>query len=123
VRKDKIKERDFMSSKNVTTLFLILLLCGCQRRPAPLHPALQKAERLMQEHPDSALEILSHYSSKSFSDSADIAAYTLLRTQADDKNYIDHTSDSLIKIATNYYDRLLFEFRQATESVGICSGK
>lgn len=59
----------------------------------------------MQSRPDSALAILEHYTVHSFSDSADIAVYALLRTQADDKNYIDHTSDSLIKIAVRYYDR------------------
>ena len=87
VRKDKIKERDFMSSKNVTTLFLILLLCGCQRRPAPLYPALQKAERLMQEHPDSALAILSHLNRNSYRDRYQEKAYQVLLVQAKDRCY------------------------------------
>jgi hypothetical protein len=102
-----------MKTYYITVLFLVLLLFGCQRRPAPLHPALQKAEGLMQEHPDSALEILSHYSSKSFSDSADIAAYALLRTKADDKNYINHTGDALISIAVKYYDRYGSDLQKA----------
>lgn len=74
---------------------------------------LQKAERLMQSRPDSALALLGRYTTRSFSDSADIAAYALLRTQADDKNYIDHTSDSLIKIAVRYYDRHGSKLEQA----------
>lgn len=74
---------------------------------------LQKAERLMQSRPDSALALLGRYTTRSFSDSADIAAYALLRTQADDKNYIDHTSDSLIKIAVRYYDRHGSKLQQA----------
>lgn len=90
----------------ITTLFLILLFCSCHRRPAAsLHPALQQAQSLMQSHSDSALVLLRYFSSKSFSDSSDMAAYALLRTKAEDKNYIDHTNDSLINLAVSYYDR------------------
>ena len=106
-------KRAIMTSRYILTLLLVLLLCSCNRRPAPLHPALQRAEQLMQKHPDSALAVLSHYNSRSFSDSADMAAYALLRTKAEDKNYIDHTNDSLIRIAVRYYDRRGSDFQKA----------
>jgi tetratricopeptide (TPR) repeat protein len=57
----------------------------------------------MTSHPDSALLLLQHYRLAYFRDSADMAAYALLRTQADDKNYIDKTNDSLISLAVRYY--------------------
>ncbi|NLI35594.1 MAG: hypothetical protein GX416_03610 [Bacteroidales bacterium] len=100
-----------MRKNAIYILILSLVLFGCHQKP--LHPTLQKAEKLMHWRPDSALAILGHYTTRSFSDSADIAAYTLLRTQADDKNYIDHTSDSLIKIAVRYYDRHGSKLQQA----------
>jgi len=100
-----------MRKNAIYILILSLVLFGCQQKP--LHPTLLKAEKLMQSQPDSALAILGHYTTHSFSDSADIAAYALLRTQADDKNYIDHTSDSLIKIAVRYYDRHGSKLQQA----------
>jgi hypothetical protein len=85
---------------------LLALLCSCHRRhDVPLHPALQRADSLMRQHPDSALALLSRFNSRSFKDSSDKAAYALLRTKADDKNYIDHTNDSLIRLAVRYYDR------------------
>ena len=37
---------------------------------------------------------------------AEKAKYALLLTQAEDKNYILHTSDSLINIAVCYYDSI-----------------
>ena len=84
---------------------LLLALTACHDKPKPLHPALARAERLLSSHPDSALHVLARYHLRSFSDSADMAAYALLRTQAEDKNYITHTSDSLIRIAVGYYSR------------------
>jgi tetratricopeptide (TPR) repeat protein len=84
----------------------LLALTACHRASeTKLHPALARAERLMTSHPDSALLLLQHYRLAYFRDSADMAAYALLRTQADDKNYITHTSDSLIRVAVVYYDR------------------
>lgn len=81
-------------------LSFVLFDC-CQR---PLHLALQRAERLIQSHLDSALTVFKQYTAYSFSDSATIEVYVLLRTQTNKKNYIDHnTSDSLIKIAV--YDK------------------
>ncbi len=108
-----MENRALMTSRYILPLLLVLLLCSCNRRPPLLHPALQRAEQLMQKHPDSALAVLSHYNSRSFSDSADMAAYALLRTKAEDKNYIDHTSDSLIRIAVRYYDRRGSDFQKA----------
>ena len=65
---------------------------------------LIEAERLMEEHPDSALEILEAILADSLHNRADRAAYALLYTQALDKNYLDPTDDSLMTVALTYYE-------------------
>ncbi len=91
-----------LMQRNVIYILIILsvLLSGCEK---PLSPILQKAEILMEKHPDSALKLLKEYHSSSFNDAANRALYALLRTQADDQNYIIHTSDTLILKAVDYY--------------------
>lgn len=67
---------------------------------------LGRADSLMEEHPDSAMALLRH-------DSAAFArapkplrmAYILSRTEAEDKLYITHRSDSAMQLAVNYLDR------------------
>lgn len=64
---------------------------------------LQQAEKLMGQHPDSALHILRRITANDISGKASRALYALLMSQAMDKNDIKSESDSLITIATNYY--------------------
>ncbi|WP_455586209.1 tetratricopeptide repeat protein [Bacteroides sp.] len=58
----------------------------------------------MQCYPDSALFLLEGVGETSALSIEDRAYYALLLTQARDKNYIEHTTDSLIRIAIDYYD-------------------
>jgi len=67
-------------------------------------PGFRQAETVMWEHPDSALAILESMQKPSPSDERNDAAWCLLMTQAQDRNYIRHTSDSLITIALNYFE-------------------
>ncbi len=87
-------------------LVLIVLtasvLCGCHRNP--VWQTLDMAESLMEEHPDSALTILSVVDGKRLTGEAQ-ARHALLLSQAYDKNYIDLTNDSLISIAVDFYSR------------------
>lgn len=62
-------------------------------------------ETLISTRPDSALLLLRSFHNNS-DEISEIAKYALLLTQAEDKNYILHTEDSLIKIAVNYYDSI-----------------
>lgn len=85
-------------------IFIIMaLLCSCHRDP--VWQTLDVAESIMEEHPDSALEILSviegHYLKGETQ-----ARYALLLSQAYDKNYIDVTDDSLISIAVDFYEQM-----------------
>lgn len=86
-------------------LFIINTLCfsSCLNHHS-VHPELQKAKKLMETAPDSALVMLDNIKSPEKLSKKEYATYCLLLTQALDKNYYTHESDSLIKIATAYYE-------------------
>ena len=66
---------------------------------------MRTADSLMEEHPDSALAILKHDSLEICRSGKDFRLwYALSRTEADDKCYILHVSDSAIRIAAGCYD-------------------
>ncbi|MEY8685415.1 hypothetical protein AB9N12_04485 [Bacteroides sp. AN502(2024)] len=67
---------------------------------------LSTADSLMSTHPDSALHLLENICLSEIKTPAHRAKYALLLTQAQDKNYIAPTTDSLIRIATEYYDSI-----------------
>ncbi len=81
-------------------LVVSLLLITCKDTPA----ILIKAERLMETAPDSALQLLKTTQVENFYLPSDKALYALLYCQALDKNGIPFELDSLISIATDYYD-------------------
>lgn len=86
-----------------TLLLLLLALLTACNDPKPVTDALHRAETLMNEHPDSALAVLNTLSPDAMGKNRTRAHYALLYTQAQDKNYIDETNDSLITVATDYY--------------------
>ena len=65
----------------------------------------RKVENLMPQHPDSALMLLEQIENKENLSRKDKAHYSLLLTEAEDKTYVTHTTDSLISIAADYYDK------------------
>ena len=94
-----------MKPNAVTCLLLIAcvlnLLFGCsQRKVAPL-PELEQAEAVMFDYPDSALHILQRMPKPT--DKEQHALWCLLVTQAMYKQYLPFSSDSLIRIAYDYY--------------------
>lgn len=94
-----------MKPNAVTCLLLIFcvmnLFFGCsQRKAAPL-PELERAEAVMFDRPDSALRILE--SMPMPADEEQHALWCLLVTQAKYKQYLPIPSDSLIRIAYDYY--------------------
>lgn len=94
----------------ILLLFLFLLSCGKSRTKQC--PDLVKAESLMLSAADSALSILSAMPVPT--NKAQYALWCLLLTQAQDKNHIRHTSDSLIQIALHYFEKQPDLHRQAT---------
>ena len=65
----------------------------------------RKVENLMPQHPDSALMLLEQIENKESLYRKDKAHYSLLLTEAEDKTYVTHTTDSLISIAADYYEK------------------
>ena len=91
--------------KHIFPLFLLVLFLGftaCGDKKA-VTDVLNRAEVLMDEHPDSALTLLRTLTFDDFRKESNRARYALLHSQALDKNYIDVTSDSLISVAVKYY--------------------
>ena len=88
--------------------FLILYFClssliAC-RQTTTIAPVLHQAETFMSESPDSALLLLEAIQSPEKQSAEDYATWCLLLTQARDKNYLEHTSDSVINIAIDYFE-------------------
>lgn len=83
-------------------ILLLLGITGC-RKQYPVEEKLLQAETVMNEYPDSALNLLKGIAQPELQTQAHHARYALLYSQALDKNYIDLTSDSLINIAVDYY--------------------
>ena len=83
------------------SLILLLLLGACSR--PEVTERLAHAERIMNAHPDSALQLLRAIDAPHKLRGKERADYALLFTQAQHKNYIDEKNDSLINIAVDYY--------------------
>lgn len=64
----------------------------------------RKIENLMPQHPDSALMLLEQIENKENLSRKDKAHYYLLLTETQDKTFVKHETDSLIAIATDYYE-------------------
>lgn len=97
-----------MRKYGVIKVFVLILVFvlpyACGRKGVDV-PELLRADRLMEEHPDSALLILQGLTrTENFSPESK-AFYCLLVTEAKEKNYIVHQSDSLIQIAVKFYDK------------------
>ena len=65
----------------------------------------RKIENLMPQHPDSALMLLEQIENKENLSRKDKAHYYLLLTEAQDKTFVKYTTDSLISIAADYYEK------------------
>ena len=87
----------------ILLLLGLLLLQACKRNDYP--HTLQQAESMMNTRPDSALQLL-----QGMADSLTMLPeeaqmyYHLLTIQAKDKQYITHTSDSLINRIVSFYE-------------------
>lgn len=82
------------------TFAFLLTACSETYTSSPL---ILKAESVMNEHPDSAFQLLSSIHSPEKLSKADYAAWCLHYTQAQYKLYMTIQSDSLIEIAVSYY--------------------
>lgn len=101
--------------RNVRLYFIflgsLLGLVACHTNVAVKE--LRLADSLMVSHADSALMILKHIASDELLTSYDRAEYALLLTQAQHKNCVALTSDSLIIQAVNYFKDSRDDIRKA----------
>ena len=87
------------------TIYYLLFLClltGCY---PSMKPQLEEAEALLTENPDSAYRLLQTIERPERHSKAEYATWCLLTTQAADKSYQKHTSDSLIQVAVRYFSK------------------
>ena len=91
----------------VPLLFLFILFAGlsCQRAEKSYPSAMQRAISLLSARPDSALYYLSQLDSQMADEPEETRMYhRLLTLAAEDKLYVPHTSDSLIREIVRYYE-------------------
>ena len=81
---------------------VLALIAGCGT--SPVAGCLSLAESVMEEHPDSALTILNNVAPTDLKSEKDKALHALLTVQARTKTNHFDTNDSLISIATDYFD-------------------
>lgn len=85
------------------TLIIVLLLASCGSRES--NELFTRAEALMDAHPDSALALLdSATTAKEQYSRSQLMRYELLHAKAQNKAYVDFTSDSIMKDVVEYYD-------------------
>lgn len=82
-------------------LSVIVLVFGCTN--SKVTSELNRADELMNDHPDSAYVLIQSINPDDIHGRADKAFYALLYTQAQYKNYDTIRNDSLIDIAVKYY--------------------
>ena len=91
-------------TKALPFLLLYTTFFSC-RDGGRIESILRTTDSLMEGHPDSALTILRRDSLEICRSGKDYRLwYALSRTEADDKCYILHVSDSTIRAAANYYN-------------------
>ncbi len=89
---------------HLSMLMLLLLACciiSCSNHKQ--QETLNRAESLMEAHPDSALTILEGIEKSELGSKEEQARYALLMSIALDKNYIDTTSFDILQPAIDYY--------------------
>ena len=89
--------------KNLSSILMgLILMLSCS---SPVSHSLDRAERIMQDHPDSAYSSLASIPPSLLKGKKEQARYALLMSMAMDKCYMDTAEDSLISVASRYYQR------------------
>ena len=88
----------------IKTVFPLMVwgLFACHPQP---NTTIYQAESLMDTYPDSALLLLETIRQPEKLSAEEYATWCLLLTQAQDKNYVEHTSDSVIGVAVKYFEK------------------
>ena len=99
--------------KTQIMVFLFWIVIGLSACHSSSDPTLYEAERMMKSYPDSALALLETIRNPEKMPAGDYATWCLLVTQARDKNYVEHTSDSVIGVAVRYFEKRKDPHRKA----------
>lgn len=83
----------------------VLLLAASCTDDAAVMSELDAAEFVMEDYPETALAILDTMQRSRLVSREAAARHALLYSQALDKNYVDMTTDSIIRPAVEYYSR------------------
>ena len=89
---------------HIIALAALVMLLSCRHGHGPARGLLERAEALTPSRPDSALALLESIPATSLHPGEETALHALLLTQARYKCMYDETDDSLIRIATSWYD-------------------
>lgn len=102
--------------KSLLYIVILLALSCCTCPGASSDGGLDEAERLMVSDPQAALGKLNRYDVSAFEDSAAMARWALLYSEALVANRLTVPTDTIVNIAVNYYGRrnLTDEFRKAS---------
>lgn len=90
--------------KQILLMLFVMALAACHTN-STTYRILAEIDTLMYSMPDSALTRLEMIPPERIKSKKQQAYYSLLLSQAYDKNYIDIADDSLIMVAYNYYNR------------------
>lgn len=90
-----------MKSNTLAILILAYCILVACTRTSP-NAQLVQADSLMQKFPDSALRFLQKIRPEELNSLEDRAYHALLLTEVKDKNFIQQTEDSQIRIAVQY---------------------
>ena len=92
-------------TKTLIMAVLPLMFFGLFTCQPESDPAIYQAESFMDVYPDSAFLLLKNILKPEKLSAEEYATWCLLMTQARDKNYMEHTSDSMINVAVKYFER------------------
>ena len=101
-----LPKHGIMKPSYIYTIFIIsvtLLLTSCDEKGHKIDAAMNKAESIMNTHPDSALHLLQEIDTTGLQ-KARMARFALLLTKAKYKNYENLDNIGLIKKAVDYYN-------------------
>ena len=90
--------------RNLLYFLFALLVAGCTCSASP-DGELDEAQRLMEEHPEMAFERLNAMDVSAFNDSATLAHWALLYSEALAARHLQAPTDTIVNIALRYYAR------------------
>ena len=112
--KSTLKTKKSLTNLVRICICIFMVLEGLSCCTSNIEPKLKQAEGLLSTAPDSAYTILSSINHPKDLSELEYATWCLLITQAIDKSYRDHTTDSLIHIAVRYFSKHRDKDRLAT---------